>query len=660
MALFALRSAASLVVVASLVVTVWGAQPSETLLPISTKGFLSTNDVENVRATFRETQLGHLVNDPVMKPFIEDLKKQIGAKLEKAGKRMGLVWADMEGVSAGEVAIALVQPEVPGKEKLDAKGKAAAALKEKSSHATVLIVDITGHREKADALLAKVDANQKANKAVRSALKAGGVEMVVYTLPAAKAGVAAEKAYYFIKDEVLVATDDQQVATDIAGRFGANANDNLASHPAFKAVIKRNTDLAAGAKQQLRWFMEPFGYAEVTRAITGGRKKRGNDPLKILQEQGFTAIQGLGGYVFFNTGNEDVLHRTFVYAPAVTGKMDAERAKDKYKLAMRMLDFPNSAGPNDLDPQPWVLPDVASYLSFNCKLKDAFEMSKTLIDAFLDDGAFDDIWLNLENDVNGPKINIRKELVDLLGERVTVLTDVKTPIDLKSERLLALVEVKNPAIVIKALEKAFKGDPAAVKRTVKGHDIWELIQEEAIAEDTEFQIEGSGFVSKEEEAKKEEAEDEVAADPVLPNMALTVFEGHLVISTHVEYITEFIERQGTHTGLAAEPDFARLSAAQKRLGSGLDSFRFFTRTDEGYRATYELVKQNKLPQAETVLARVLNSLIEEKRDGEIRKSSIDGSKLPKYDDVSKYFGPGGFYVQSEKDGWLIVGCLLPK
>ncbi len=635
------------------------APPSEKLLPATTKGYIATNDVDDVREKFRATQLGELVNDPVMKPFIEDLKEQIKAKLEKAGKRMGLKWADMEGVYGGEVALALVQPEVKGKEAMDAKAKAEAIAKEKSSHATVLLVDITGKRDKADALLAKVDANQKANKATRSALKAGGVDLTVYTQPLAADAKTSEVAYYFIKDDVLVATDDLTVATEIAGRFGGGGTPSLASIEAFKAAMKRNTDAAAGMPQQVRWFVEPFGYAEVSRAMQGGRRKRGNDMLKILKDQGFTAIQGVGGYVFFNTGSEEVLHRTYIHAPPVASK-DGERAKEKYNLAMRMLDFPNSTAPTDLDPQAWALPDVASYLTFNMKLKDAFEMAKTLVDAIAGDtGVFDDIWLNLETDPNGPKINIRKELVDLLGERVTIMSDVKVPVDLKSERLLGLVEVKNPAIVAKALEKAFAHDPAAKKRVIKGQIIWELTQEEGIAEDTELKIEGTDFVSKEE--GEEAAAEEEEGPTVLPNMALTVFDGHLIVSTHLDFIKEFIERQGTHKGLAAEADFVRVTAELQRLGSQLDSFRFFTRTDEAYRATYELVKQNKLPQSETILARALNSLLSQPKEaGALRKQAIDGSKLPEFETVSKYFGPGGFYVQSERDGWFIVGCLLKK
>jgi hypothetical protein len=626
----------------------WAVPASETLLPATSKLFLSTQNVDEVRAKFKETQLGELVNDPVMKPFIDDLKEQIGAKLEKAGKKLGLKWADMEGVYAGEVALAIVQPDA----------------KDKLSHATVVLVDITGNRVKADALLAKVDANQKANKAVRSALKAGGVEMVVYTQPLAAGAKVADKAYYYIKDDVLVATDDAKVATEIAGRFAGAAKDSLATVAAFQQTMVLTGKAAGGGGHHLRWFVEPFGYAEVSRAIQGGRRKRGTDMLKILKEQGFTGIQGVGGNIAFATGTEEILHRTYVYAPPAAGK-EGDHAKSKYPLAMRMLQFPNSAKPTDLDPQSWAMADVASYLTFHWDMRNAFEMSKTLVDAIAgDEGVFDDIWLSLETDPNGPKINIRKELIDHLAERVTVMSDVKLPVDVKSERLIVLVEVNKPDIVAKALDKAFKNDPAAKKIKSKGgQTIWELTQEEGIAEDaTDFQVEGAGFVSKDEkESKAEPVSDEEAEDAVLPNMALTVFQGHLIVSTHVEFIVEFLER--TEKGgpdLAGTPDFKKVDAAMKRLGSANDSFRFFTRTDEAYRATYELIKQNKLPQSETMLARMLNAMFKPAEEGAVRKQAIDGGKLPAYEAVSKYFGPGGFYVQTERTGWLVVGCLLKK
>jgi hypothetical protein len=61
-----------------------------------------------------------------------------------------------------------------------------------------------------------------------------------------------------------------------------------------------------------------------------------------------------------------------------------------------------------------------------------------------------------------------------------------------------------------------------------------------------------------------------------------------------------------------------------------------------------------------MLARLLNAMLGPKEEGAVRQQEIDGSKLPEFELVKKYFGPGGAFVQSEDDGWSMVGCLLKK
>jgi hypothetical protein len=573
-----------------------------------------------------------------MKPFIDDVRKQIGAKLEKAGKRLGVKWEDMEGVYAGESSLAVIQPDP----------------KDKNSHATVLIVDITGKRDKADELLAKVDKNQKADKAVRSELKSGGVTITVYTQPLAAGEKVAEQSFYFIKDDTLVISDHRKTSEEIIGRFGGKATDSLATVEAFKYAMERNIKEAAGVRHHVRWFVEPIGYAEASRAAQGGRKKRGTDLLKVLPAQGFTAVQGLGGYIFFATGSEELLHRTYVYAPAV--KRDpAKPSTDKYDLAMRMMNFPNGG---DLEPQKWVMNDVGGYLTLNWKMQDAFKYSETLVDALAGEkGTFDEIWESMKRDPHGPKIDIYAELVDHLGERATLLTDITVPVHLKSERQMGLIEVKKPDVVAKTLEKAFKDDPAAIKRPFKDHIIWEIKQEETLAEDEELMIEGAGFVSE----KKKDAKDEEEDEPVLPNMAVTVFEGHLVVSTHVSFVEELITRAKDPKNLATMDDFKRVHAALTKRGMNNQdtSIRYFSRTDETFRHTYEMIKIGKLPESESMFARILNGMLSEDEDT-VRKPEIDGSKLPNFDLVKKYLGPGGTFIQSEDEGWYLVGTLLKK
>ena len=67
---------ASLTVV-TLVPAVRAARPSETLLPATTKSFVSVPDVDLMRKELEETQIGQLMKDPLMQPFIEDRKSVV-------------------------------------------------------------------------------------------------------------------------------------------------------------------------------------------------------------------------------------------------------------------------------------------------------------------------------------------------------------------------------------------------------------------------------------------------------------------------------------------------------------------------------------------------------------------------------------------------------
>jgi hypothetical protein len=528
-----------------------------------------------------------------------------------------------------------------------------------------LIVDVTNKRKELQTLLGKIDANQKNNRAARTAVKEAGVDITVYTQPLREGEKTPERSFYFVANDQLIVSDDLKTIAAVAHRLDGKAKDSLAGVRAFGYTLERCAKESNGVRQQIRWFIEPFGYAEASRAAQGGKKKRGTDMLKILQTQGFTAIQGIGGHMFFATDagavlkndRAEILHRAYVYAPPVVRGAN-DKSKEKYNLAMRMLDFPNSAMADQLEPQPWTLPDVASCLNFNWRMREAFDYSETLVDAVIGDkGAFKEIWLSLKTDVNGPQIDIFAGLLNHLGTRATLLSDVRLPVDVKSERLMALVEVTDEVTVAKTLEKAFSKDPQAKRRVFRGQTIWEITQDEGLAGETELMIEGTGFVSTTEPAKEKEiAED----DTRLPNMAISVYLDHLIVSTHVDFIQELIAHQGNGPNLAQEPDYQRVRKTLVSLGSKNDSFRFFSRTDESYRATYELLKQGKLPEAETMLARILNTMLGPKEEGTLRKQEIDGSKLPNFDAVKKYLGPGGLFVQSEDDGWWLVGCLLKK
>jgi hypothetical protein len=107
-------------------------------------------------------------------------------------------------------------------------------------------------------------------------------------------------------------------------------------------------------------------------------------------------------------------------------------------------------------------------------------------------------------------------------------------------------------------------------------------------------------------------------------------------------------------------DYQIVGDALGKIGSNEDSVHVFTRTDEAYRPTYELIRQGKMPESKTLLGKLLNRLLGPEEEGILREQQIDGSKMPEFDAVRRYLGPAGLFVRSDEDGWFTAGCMLSK
>jgi hypothetical protein len=606
-----------------------GIPPSETLLPKTTKGYVSVPNVEALIAAFNKTQLGELVHDPLMEPFVEDLRDQLQAKFKQSGLRLGLQLEDLKDVYGGEVAIAAIQPDG-----------------DRTRAANIMIVDITGKQPQAITLIKRISENLVARGAKQTEIKINGIETTQLMLPKKATETIQRYAFYLISGDMLLIGDHQPTMESILKRATApDAGESLANAEAFQAIMARCTQAAGGVTSHAKWFVEPFGYVDVTRASNGGMRRRGKDLAKILAAQGFSAIKGLGGLVSLANAEADAIHNTFIYAPT-------PESGDRFQLAARMLDFPNG---KELAPPEWIPESVGSYLTINWKVKDAFEYSKTLVNAMFDD-VFDTTLDGLKNDPDGPQVDIRKGLVNHLGERITLLTDNSLPIDIKSERLFIAIEVTDPIAVGNTIDQMMKVDNNAKQITLKGGEkIWEITNEEPTIIAEPLDIDGDEVLLEGDEAEQDGEE-----GPRLPNSAVGVINGHLVIASHVMFISEVVDNFKDNKALGATADYQEVHEYLSRMSSGEHSLRGFSRTATTYQGTYELVRQGKMPQGETLLAGVLNRLMGEDEDGVQRKQQIDGSKLPEFEKVAKYFGTAGFTMSTDKDGWLISGCLLRK
>jgi hypothetical protein len=666
-----------------------GSRLSETLLPDTTQGFFAISNVDTLTEHWEKTQLGHLMADPVMAPFKKDIRRQFDDRWSSIHERLGLTLDDMKGVPGGDVAIGLIAP---------APGKAALAI----------VIDVVGKLPQANQMLQKVTAAQLQRGAKRSELKVPGCPDVVvqFDLPqleeekeagmstlrgsakaeAAKADAqksaddenkatagdnkaatggrvpeepAARQAFYCLTGNLLAVTDNLDVIKGILGRAMGNQNGSLADHKPFQTVVQRCKSDYHDGTPQIRWYIHPLGYAEAARAATpADQRRKGKSILEVMRNQGVGGIQGVGGFFDFASEDYEMIHRTAVCAPS------ALREK-----SMKMLVLPNQT---DFTPQPWVPRDVATYATLYFDIQNAFDHFGGLFDEVLgqgEAGTWDEVKQTLKDDPNGPQIDLREDLIKHLGRRVSMLTDYQLPITTTSERLLFAIEAKNPKAVALAIEKLMKNDPTAKRRDVNGHVVWEIVEDESpTPEAPKISFGDAPAVTpvhplrkrKKDKEKEGDDEEDEKEQHLLPHAALTVWEGNLLIASHIDFLKKVVAPEKKPELLADDVDYQLIDEEIATFEPKEKCVRTFSRTDEEYRPTYELVRQNKMPESETMLARLLNALFGEGKKGTARRQKIDGSQLPEYQVVRRYLGPAGLQATTEPDGWYLKGFTLGK
>ena len=611
------------------------APPADRLLPDTTTGFLSIGDVDRLDQQWQASQFGRLVADPAMQPFVEHVQAELEKRASVVKKRIGLSLSDLEGIASGEVAVAVVRP---------AQGTTAVAV----------LADTTGREVQVRDLLADLEKNLLARRARQRAEVLGETRLVEYTLPPEERTGRTDTIVVFVRDDVLCATSSRDLAESIFARFAAGARGQLADVPAYQATMQRCAAAAGQLAPDLRWFVEPFGFANALRELQeqGTRsKRRGKDVAEILQRHGFDAIQGAGGYVNLHVEHGiELLHRTSVY-------VDPNRGTNQ-NTALQLLQFPALG---DLLPQAWVPEDIATYASFNWDVQNAFDHLAPLADELYltGPGDFDTVLRGIAEDEHGPKVDIRNEVIAYLGRRVTAITRYELPITPKSEQFLFAVESTDDQALADSIRRLMEADKWQRRREFNGYILWETV-EEPISDPIKLKVEDDALAAPEFEIvpfeSKRDKQQMDAPPPRFPRSAVAVADGHLWFASHIDYLKEILTAPPPGEQLAQAVDFARVKTTISALAPESLSVRSFSRTDQEYRPTFELLRQGMMPQSETLLGRVLNEMLA--NEDAIRQQKLDGSKLPPFEEVEQYFGPAGLIVSPEDDGWFIVGTML--
>ena len=276
------------------------AVPSDSLMSPATRGYVSIHDINTLHENWQRTQMGQLAKDEAMRPFVEDMKRQLRSKVSGVQDKLGVELADLKDVAGGEIAIGMIEQE-------------------NDRAAVCMIVDVTGHLDQLDDLLRKVDKDLAKRNATKSKSVKAGTEITTFKVPLKKKPDIKRTAVYFVKDNMLCACDSAVEAEEMLRRFDGQGA-ALSGVQSYQVTMSRCAKEASGLMPELRWYFDPFGYSRSVRSLAPkGQKQYGKDYVKILEEQGFDAIRGMGGFVNLSVaGSYELLHRTAIYAPPIS------------------------------------------------------------------------------------------------------------------------------------------------------------------------------------------------------------------------------------------------------------------------------------------------------------------------------------------------------
>ncbi len=607
--------------------------PAIQLLPDSVAGLVRIPNLPKFCDAYEKTHAGQLMAEESMQPFIEAQRARAKNYLESIDNKIGIQLEDLYDIASGEVVVSWLPFEND----------------KRRPFAICVVADIRGLKAKADEAMATIDEDLKGGGWVRNDVTHQGQTVRIYTTKPKPGQLKVEQIAITVSDVRMIAADRDSVVTDlldaIAGQPKGKAINTLNE---FKTVLKHSSKAIRepiqtnGGTIAAEWFAKPFQMGRVMRETFEIDRGDQFDIIKLLENQGFDALKAAGGIFAIAGEKYDLLHKGMVYAPG------------KLEKAARMLQFENKPL---ADIPTWVHDNAASFNRLNLKIENAFWASETLINEAFGDEIFKDIIEGIRDDEDGPQIDIAKNVLPNLDDQVMLITDNTQPADVNCERMLVAIRVRDAKAIKMAIRKAMEVEPDASKMDVlPGVEIWRVQRGEG-GDDFDKELFGDLELGFEEDTEE--------PPPLLEHWAIALVDQgpgskvpYLMFSSHPDLLVLAATRiqQGAKGGAASLPQVQAIVASLIELGCKAPSFDRVVRTKLSMRAKYQLLRQGKLKESDSIMASLYRRMFEDEEGGQ--PDPLNAAKLPPLEQIEKHLPDGGSYFETIDDGWSMTGFLL--
>lgn len=610
------------------------------LLPDSVAGMVRIPNLPRFCQAWEKTSLGKLVEDEAMQPFIEAQRQRAKNYLEAFDNKVGVRPEDLYNVASGELVISWL-PFPNDKRR---------------PFALCVIADVRGRAKQAEEAIAKLDKDLKVAGWKREDIEHQDQTVRIYNTEPKPGQLKVEQIVISLDETRLLAADRDLVVTDLLDTIAGDADgEPIVKLKEFQTVLKKSSQAIlepvkkGGGTIAIEWFARPFQMARILRESLDVDRGNQVDIVKLLENQGFDAVKAAGGILALAGEKYQLLHRGSILAPPVTDK------PSKYELAARMLQFKNAP----LAPIPaWVHPDAASFSRINPRFEEIFWASETLLNEAFGDEIFKDIIEGIRDDEDGPQIDIAKNVLPNLDDELILITDNTLPSELNSERMLIAIRISDAEAIKKAIRKAMEAEPDAnILDAVPGVDIWR-VQRGGDDDELDEDLFGDLDIGLGEEQIEE-------SPPLLDHWAIAMIDQganseapYLMFSNDPDMLVAAATRirSGTKAGLVDEPEIKTIVSSLKELGCTSPAMDRVVRTRLSLRAKYNLLREGKLKDSDSVLSSFYRRFLED-QEAETNEA-INATDLPPLSVIEKYLPNGGGFFETTEDGWSLTGFLL--
>jgi len=394
-------------------------------LPANTCGWVHIHNFEAWHKAFDESKLRDLLNTPAFRDFSQAWDAH--TESDAFALEFGLTTGEFKELAKGDFVMAWL-PAGPNR------------------LTTIAVIDTTTTNEAVKTSLATAAERYIKNGYQQKSVDTGGGEIQRFTSGEMKAVIGHNN------NRLVIGHDEGAVRATL--NAGQSSGARLSDDPGFQYLKDRLADVnQKTADSRTDWYCAPWRLLKYAPAPPNN--------LSLLIEQGFGAVDGIGGSMVFDSEN------LLTYQAVVHIQQPLRDSAVSLRAKPVTTELPEWIVARTRGVQVIGI-DADAILSGYGKWFDATEGEG-------EEGIFELVLEEIRDEPDAPGVDIKAELVDQIASPLYVLRPRLGTKDAVDElAMVTAIKAKQPAVVRQAVARMLEGDPDIKKITIGNETAWQF------------------------------------------------------------------------------------------------------------------------------------------------------------------------------------------